>query len=196
MVILGSDMAKNIEININTNGTAYEALYPKTLAGNIQAGTFSGNFTFANSVVFNVLPTSSGTPSSATQLTTKKYVDTLVASQSSSVPRYNVLVDATTITMTGSRAYANFNVPVGYEIAAFSIQDVSGPSEVSSLYNPINVCWKDIDSQSGLYSYSEKLSIKNTSSKAYIDGSSISLDKTLGAAGRIFTIIAFMRKTN
>ena len=65
-------MSKNIEININTNGNSYEALYPKTLAGNVQAGTFSGSFTFSSP------PSCSTNPSSTSHLVNKSYADSVV----------------------------------------------------------------------------------------------------------------------
>lgn len=65
-------MSKNIEININTGSNAYEALYPKTLAENIIAGSFSGSFNFSTP------PTCSVNPSSSNQLARKTYVDGIV----------------------------------------------------------------------------------------------------------------------
>lgn len=65
-------MAKNIEININTNGTSYEVLYPKTTADLVNAGTFNGTFTFSNAPNCNVAP------SSANHLVRKSYADNLV----------------------------------------------------------------------------------------------------------------------
>lgn len=66
-------MSKNIEININTGSNAYEALYPKTLAENIIAGSFSGSFNFSTP------PTCSVNPSSSNQLARKTYVDGIVS---------------------------------------------------------------------------------------------------------------------
>lgn len=62
-------MSKNIEININTNGSAYEPLYPKTLASNIAAGTFTGSFTFES------VPSCSVNPSGTNHLVRKGWID-------------------------------------------------------------------------------------------------------------------------
>ena len=62
-------MSKNIEININTNGSAYEPLYPKTLASNISAGTFTGSFTFGS------VPSCSVNPSGTNHLVRKGWID-------------------------------------------------------------------------------------------------------------------------
>lgn len=65
-------MAKNIEINYN-NGTSYDALYPKTIASQVGAGTFSGSFTFGS------VPSCSVSPTANVHLANKLYVDDKVA---------------------------------------------------------------------------------------------------------------------
>lgn len=62
-------MSKNIEININTTGSAYEPLYPKTLAENIVGGTLNGSFTFTN------LPSCNLNPTAGQHLVRKSWID-------------------------------------------------------------------------------------------------------------------------
>lgn len=66
-------MAKNIEININANGTSYEALYPKTTAAMVSAGTFNGSFTFSTA------PACSTDPSGPNYLVRKGFLDTAIS---------------------------------------------------------------------------------------------------------------------